>query len=137
MNKLAIFALALVAGCATLKSDVKAFENGAVTCLKSAEPGAEALGKSILTGALADALSGKDADAVFKGAEDAAEAGALAQGLPVAACALDDVIADLVKFLHPAPQSTLFLALGPDPADAGQRAIADFEAKHGITSIKH
>jgi hypothetical protein len=136
MTKTMILSLALMTGCATLKADVKAFDNGAVTCLKEAEPDAKALGAQILMGALADALSGKSTDAVFKGAEDAAEAGAVSKGLPVAACALDGVIADLVHFLHPAPRSLMFAPLEPDPADAGQRALSDFTSKHGISGIR-
>lgn len=135
MKTLVLLALALT-GCAALKQEAKDFKDGAVTCLEDAKPAALALGASILTGALADALSGSSAEDVFKHAGEAAEAGALKQGIPVAACAFDGVIADLVKVLHPEPQSLMFRSLEPDPAELGQRAFSDFASKHGVTSIR-
>jgi len=118
--------LSVLASCATVKSELVAFKDGAVTCLKSDEPAAKALGLELVTVAAADLLSGKSPEDTFEDVTALAETGAKTQGISVAACAFDDVVADLERFLHPVP------ALVPDEA---QRALAAFKATHGVTSV--
>lgn len=135
-----VLSLALLTSCAAVKSDVKAFANGAVTCLKADEPAAIALGKALLTNALAGFLAGQSPTDVWAKAKADAESAALAQGLPVAACAFDGVIADISHILHPpAPAGTatqgLMARVEADPMAAGKAALAAFEASHGVTSV--
>jgi hypothetical protein len=130
MKFLGALFLSILTSCATLKADLAELKDGAVTCLKNDEPAAKALGLKLVTIAVADLLQGKSPSEAFKDVTAAAEAGAKAQGISVAACAFDDVVADLEKLLHPV------VALAPFP-DEAQAALATFKAAHGVTSVRH
>lgn len=128
--------LSVLASCATVKSDLVAFKDGAVTCLKSDEPAAKALGLELITIAAADLLQGKSPEDTFEDVKVRAEAGAKSQGVAVAACAFDDTLAKLESLLHPKAPA-LFATFERDPLDAGRAALGAFEAAHGVTSVNH
>lgn len=134
MKTISALFLAVLVSCAALKADLIAFKDGAVTCLKSDEPAAQALGLELVTIAAADLFRGKSPDDTFKDVTAQAEVGAKAQGVPVAACAFDGAVTDIERLLHPvAPAGTVVQALTfPDEA---QLALAAFEMAHGVTSV--
>jgi hypothetical protein len=141
MKLISALFLSVLASCAAAKADLVAFEKGAVTCAKAAEPAVKALGLELTTVAVADLLGGKSPTDTFDDVKARAEAGVKTDGLPVAACAFDGTLAKLESLLHPAtlPQvtgSALVAFDKPDPLDAGRAALAAFEAAHGVTSVR-
>jgi hypothetical protein len=126
--------------CATVKADLSSFVSGAVTCAKADEPQAKALALQLSTSVIAGLLAGQDAATVWAGAKSGAEAAEVSQGLPIAACAFDGVLAAISAFLHPAASGTSSSALTArvaqaDPLAAGKAALATFEAAHGVTRV--
>lgn len=133
MKLISALFLSVLASCATVKSDLVAFKDGAVTCVKNDEPAVKALGLELVTIAAADLFAGESPDDAFKDVTAKAEAGAEAQGIPVAACAFDGVVADLEGLLHPTTPGTAVQGLSVP--DAAERALAGFERAHGVTSV--
>jgi hypothetical protein len=134
MKLISALLLSALASCAAVKSNLVTFKDGAVTCLKEDEPAVKALGLELVTLAAADLLGGKSPGDTFKDVTARAEAGAKVRGIAVAACAFNDVVADLEALLHPAARTAAVAALSfPDMA---QTALADFERAHGVTSVQ-
>lgn len=137
MKLISALFLSVLASCATVKSDLVAFKDGAVTCVKNDEPAAKALGLELVTVAAADLFAGKSPDDAFKDVTAKAEAGAEAQGVPVAACAFDGVVADLERLLHPVvPAEKTSALVSFSFPDEAQKALAGFELAHGVTSVQ-
>lgn len=135
MNKLACLSLVMLSSCATVKADLKSFGRGVVACAKADEGVVKSLGLRLLATAASDLFSGKSLDETFQNMKAGAETGAKTNGVVVAACAFDGVIADIEKLLHPQPAVQSLFA-GPADVDAGEKALAEFRAAHGITVIE-
>lgn len=136
---LVITACGVLVACATLKTEVKSFAGGVVTCAKADKAAVQALGLQLGTEALAGALAG---GIPWTTLEADAEASGKAQGIDVAACSFGGLLAGLDKLLHPAGTSTSALApglfdLGPshDPLAPGRVLFSAFQAAHGITRV--
>jgi hypothetical protein len=135
-----VAAIGLLA-CAALKVRGEALEAGVVTCTKADKPKVQALALQLGTEALAGFL--QTGTIPWDRLKTDAEAAAESQGIDVAACAFDGLLADLEHLLHPtAVEATSALTADvfgdpTDPLGGGRAAFASFRGAHGITRVVH
>ena len=129
--------LALLAGCATVKAEVKEYADGAVVCLDKYKPRAEALGKSLLSHAATSLISGQTPEVAFKAVEAEATAAIAAVGLPVAACSFSDLVDELGRLFRKSGDAPARALAVTDPLAPARAALVSFMTANGVTSIYH